>query len=205
VVEASAAAPPPAPAPAASGGGLSLDALMAKIKTIETVAPPPPAAPKYCPIYDYKQALALVTNGADTSPGAHRKKLEVSFGTVKSKAEVTYTKVLAAELDALRESLHQKPIELDITQLRDSSANPSVYAPGTDRKDYSAYGVAAVDAPTRTRLAIVIREDTDVSRRISRVQATDKLQVRGMAHHTSGASGLSIVVDSFEVLASASS
>jgi hypothetical protein len=207
VEEASTAPAPPPPAPAVSGSGSSLDALLGqlsstvdKLKEVKAAAAPPPAAPRYCPIYDYKKALALVTEGADTEPGTHRKKLEVSFGTVKPKAEVTYTKVLAAELDELRESLNQKPIELDITQLRDSSTNPSVFAPGTDRQDYNAYGVVGVDAQTRTRLAIVVRADTDVSRRIGRVQTTDKLHVRGTAHHTSGASGLSIVVDSFEVL-----
>jgi len=203
---AAAAAPPPAPAPADSGGG-SLAALMAqissttdKLKEIETKKEP--ATPQYCPVYDYKKALALATEGAESLPGAHRKKLEISFGTVQAKPEVTYTPVNAAELDQLRESLNQKPISLSITQLRDSSANPSVYAPGTDRKDYSAYGVAAVDAQTRTRLAIVIREDTDVSKRIRRVQATDKLLVRGTAYTTSGQSGLSIVVDAFELLGS---
>ena len=201
---ATAAAPAPAPAPAISGGS-SLDALMAKLgstadklKEVQAAAAPPAAGAKYCPVYDYQKALALVTEGADTVPGAHRRKLEVSFGAVKSKAEIAYTPVKAAELDALRESLNLKPIELDVTQLRDSSTNTSVYAPGTDRKDYNAYGVVAADGDTRTRLAIVIRADTDVSRRIGRVQATDKLRVRGTAYHTSGASGLSIVVDSFD-------
>ena len=209
VEEVSAVTPPPAEAaaPVASGTGSSVDALMArlsstanKLKDIQTAAVPPPAAPKYCPVYDFKKALALVTAETDGVAGAHRKKLEVSFGPLKPKTEVAYTQVLAAELDTLRESLNQKPIELDITQLRDSSANPSLFAPGTDRKDFSAFGVVAVDAQTRTRIAIVIRADTDVSRRIGRVQVTDKLHVRGTAYHTSGASGLSIVVDSFDVL-----
>lgn len=209
VEEVSAVTPPPAEAapPAANGTGSSVDALMArlsstanKLKDIQTATAPPPAAPKYCPVYDFKMALALVTDDAEGVAGAHRKKLEVSFGSLKPKAEVSYTQVLAAELDTLRESLNQKPIELDITQLRDSSTNPSVFAPGTDRKDYSAFGVVAVDAQTRTRIAIVIRADTEVSRRIGRVQVTDRLHVRGTAYHTSGASGLSIVVDSFDVL-----
>jgi hypothetical protein len=105
-------------------------------------------------------------------------------------------------LDQLRESLNQRPIELNVTQLRDSSTNPSVFAPGTDRNDYSAYGVVTVEAQTRTRLAIVIREDTDVSKRIRRVQATDTLHIRGTAYTTSGASGLSIVVDAFDLVGS---
>ena len=89
---------------------------------------------------------------------------------------------------------------LDVTELRDSSTNPSVFAPGTTKTDYSAFSVAAVDAQTRTRVAIVVRDDTDVSRRIGKVRMTDKLHVRGTAFHTSRGSGLSIVVDSFEVL-----
>ncbi len=196
----------PAPAPAPADAGSSLAAMLASIssasskltKEIDAVTAPPPA-PKYCPVYDWKKALALASEGADTTPGAHRRKLEISFGSLQAKVEKTYTPINAAELDALRETLHEKPISLSITQLRDSSANPSVYAPGTDRKDYSAYGVATVDAPTRTRIAIVVRADTDVSRKMGRVQASDKLNVRGTAYHTSGASGLSIVVDSFEV------
>ncbi|HEU4591108.1 MAG TPA: right-handed parallel beta-helix repeat-containing protein, partial [Steroidobacteraceae bacterium] len=209
-IEAVTESPAPAPAPAlapAAGGGTSLDALLAnlssttdKLKQAQAAATPAPAAAKYCPVYDWQKALALFTDGPQSAPGAHRKKLEVAFGSLEPKVEVTYTPVEAAELDALRDSLHQKPIEIDITQLRDSSANPSLYAPGTDRKDYSAYGVVALDAQTRTRLAIVVRADTDVSRRIGRVQSTDKLHVRGTAYHTSGASGLSIVVDSFDVL-----
>lgn len=201
--------PPPPPAPA-SGGGSALDSLLAslsattsKLQEIETATAPPPAAPKYCPSYDWKKALALFTEGQDSAPGAHRRKLAPpAFGTLAAKPSVEYTAVNAAELDALRETLNQKLISLSITQLRDSSANPSVFAPGTDRRDYSAYGVQAVDAQTRTRIAIVVRSDTDVSRRMGRVQPSDKLAVRGTAYHTSGASGLSIVVDSFEILGS---
>jgi hypothetical protein len=204
IEEASAATATAPPAPASASGVSALDALMAKMSSVdkqvkEAAATKAPAAPRYCPVYDWKKALALVTEGADTAPGAHRKKLEISFGPLQAKVEKTYTPINAAELDALRETLHEKPISLSITQLRDSSTNPSVYAPGTDRKDYSAYGVATVDAPTRTRIAIVVRADTDVSRRMGRVQASDKLNVRGTAYHTSGQGGLSILVDSFDL------
>ena len=200
--EVASAAPPAAPA-----GGSSLDALMAslsatkgQIKAAETAATAPSAAPKYCPPYDWQKALALFTAGADSVPGAHRRKLEAPlFGTLTAKTAVEYTPINAAELDAQRDSLDGKPVTLTITQLRDSSSNPSVFAPGTDKKDYSAYGVVAVDAPTRTRLAIVVRADTDVSRRMGRVQASDKLNVRGTAYHTSGQSGLTILVDSFDI------
>jgi len=202
-------APPPPPPPApSSGGGSTLDSLLAsltattsKLQEIERATAPPPAAPKYCPAYDWKKALALFTEGQDSAPGAHRRKLATpTFGTLAVKPTVEYTAVNAAELDALRETLNQKLISLSVTQLRDSSANPSVFAPSTDLRDYSAYGVQAVDAQTRTRIAILVRSDTDVSRRMGRVQPSDKLTVRGTAYHTSGTSGLSIVVDSFEIL-----
>ena len=124
-----------------------------------------------------------------------------AFGAVAAKPQVTYTPVKGAELDALRDLLNEKPIEMRITQLRDSSSNPSLFSPGTNRNDYNAYGVQAVDAQTHTRIAILVRADTDVSRRIGRVQPSDKLTVCGTAYHTSGVSGLSIVVDSFEILA----
>jgi hypothetical protein len=201
-----AAASTPAPAPSSSGGS-TLDALLAKIgsttdklKELDTKKAPP--APKYCPLYDFKKALVLATDGADTAPGAHRKKLEISFGTAQVKPQITYKPITAAELDEMRASLDQQPIELDVTQLRDSSSNPSVFPTGTDKKDYSAYAVAAVDGQTRTRLAIVVRDDTEVSKRIRRAQSTDKLHVRGTAFTTSGASGLSIIVDALELVGS---
>ena len=167
----------------------------------QTAAAPTDRA-EVLPRYDWQKALALFTEGGGRSvPGAHRRKLEApEFGTLTTKAAVQYTAINAAELDAQRESLNGKPVTLAITELRDSSSNPSVFAPGTDKKDYSAYGVVAVDAPTRTRLAIVVRADTDVSRRMGRVQAKDKLNVRGTAYHTSGQSGLTILVDSFDML-----
>jgi hypothetical protein len=58
----------------------------------------------------------------------------------------------------------------------------------------------AVEAPTRIRLTIVIRDDTDLSRRMGKVAPTDKLLVQGIAHHTSGSAGLTILVASFEVV-----
>ena len=204
--EASVAAPPAAPPPPAASGS-PLDALMArlgstadKLKAIDKATSPAPAAPKYCPNYPYAKALALVTEGDEAVPGARRRKLAVSFGMVQAKEQITYMPVKGSELDALRDSLNLKAIELDLTELRDSSTNPAVFAPGTSKTDYSAFSVTIVDAQTRTRVAMVIRDDTDVSRRMGKVRSTDRLRVRGTAYHTSGASGLSIVVDSFEVL-----
>lgn len=204
-VDASAASPTPAPAaPAADSGTSALDALMAKMSSVdkqikEADTKKAPDAPRYCPPYDWKQALALFAEGADSAPGAHRRRPEVVFQAAQAKVEKTYTPLDAAQLDALRPTLNEKPVSLNVTQLRDSSTNVSVYAPGTNRTDYRAYGVAAVDAQTRTRLAIVVRADTDASRRIGRVQPTDKLNVRGTAYHTSGEGGLTILVDSFDV------
>lgn len=204
--EAAAAAPAATAPEAAPASTMSaLDALMAKMSSVDKQmkdagTAKAPDEPKYCPVYDWKQALALVTEGPDSAPGAHRKKLQVSFGTLQAKVEKTYTPLNAAELDASRPTLNEKPVSLLVTELRDSSTNPSVYAPGTDRKDYTAYGVTAADAPTRTRLYIVVREDTDVSRRIGRVQRTDKLMVRGTAFHTCGESSLTILVDSFDLV-----
>jgi hypothetical protein len=203
---ASAAMASPAPAPA-SPGGSSLAALMAKIastteklKAIETTKEP--AKPTYCPRYDCAKALALAlpTDDAGTAPGAHRTALEVSFGTTKAAPQVTYMPLAAADVDRLRAELNQHAVELSVTQLRDSSTNPSVFAPGTDKRDYSAYGVVAVDAPTRTRLALVVRDDTQVSTLIRRAQPSDTLRIRGMAYTTSGESGLSILVDAVEVV-----
>ena len=207
VEEQSAATAVPPPAPASSSAGSDIDDLLAKIssansKLKELEVKKAPAAPTYCPIYDYKKALALATDGADTAPGAHRKNLEVSFGTAPVRPSSEYSPINAADLDEKRASLEQKPIELNVTQLRDSSSNPSVFPAGTGKNDYSAFSVVAVDAQTRTRLAIVVRDDTDVSKRIRRALPTDKLHIRGIAYTTSGTSGLSIVVDAFELVES---
>jgi len=177
-----------------------LDGTAAKLKEAAAAAPPAAAAdPKYCPVYDYKKAMAFWTDGPDSVPGAHRKKLDITFHETKVKPQVTYTTVKAADLDAQRDSLNGKPIELTLRELRDNSSNPSTFAPGTDKKNYSSYSVSAVDGDVRTRLYITIREDTDVSRRIRRVTNTDKLIVRGTAYTTQNASALTILVDTFDV------
>jgi hypothetical protein len=205
---AEAAAPAPAPtAPASSGGGSLADIMAklsgaaAKLKEAQEAAAPaaPAAAPKYCPVYDYKKAIALFTDGADSVPGAHRKRLEVAFHEGQAKPQVTYTPIKAADVDAQRESLNGKPIEVLVKELRDNSTNPSTFAPGTDKKNYSSYSVTAVDGDVRTRLYIVIREDTNVSKRIRTVTSTDKLVVRGTAFTTQNAGALTILVDSFDV------
>jgi hypothetical protein len=126
----------------------------------------------------------------------------VSFHAVKARPQVSYTKVTAAEVDGLRESLNGKPIELAVTELRDSSTNPSVFAPGTDKKNFSAYSAAAVGGEPRTRLYVVVRDDTDVSKRIQRAVSGDKLVVRGTAYTTCDTSALTILVDTFDLAGS---
>lgn len=198
------AAVPPSSAEPPSG---SLSDLMAKLgdtmnklKQAEAANAPPPEAPKYCPRYDWQKALALFIEGEDSTPGAHRKILAMPVFSVPSKKPIVeYRTLNAAEIDTLRETLHQQSISLRITQMRDASANSSVFAPGTDRTNYRAYAVQTVDTPTRTRITILVRADTEVSRRIDRVQSSDALTVHGTAHLTSGTSGLSIVIDAFEM------
>jgi len=108
--------------------------------------------------------------------------------------------VKAADLDAQRESLSGKPIEILVKELRDSGSNPSSYSPGTDSRNFSSYGVAAAEeAIVRTRLYITIPLDTDVSKRIRKVVNTDKLIIRGTAFTTQNKTALSILVDSFDI------
>ena len=201
-----AASPSSQLAPSLGGGTLdsllaSLSATTSKLREIETATLPPPAAPIYCPRYDWKSALAFFAKGVESDPGAHLRKLDSPlFGSMTAKPLVTYMQVKGAEFDELRNSLDRKPIELDLTQLRDSSTNPLLFAPDTNRTDYIAYSVEMVGTQTRTRIALIVRADTQVSRRMNKVQQSDKLHVRGTAYHTSGVSGLSIIVDSFELL-----
>jgi hypothetical protein len=202
-----AAASAPAPASAASTGNSIADIMArlngtaAKLKEAAAAAPPPATAePMYCPVYDYRKALAFWTEGADNIPGAHKKKLDVVFHDARIKPQITYTPVKAADLDAQRESLSGKPIEILVRELRDSASNPSSYSPGTDSRNFSSYGVAAAEeAIVRTRLYITIPLDTDVSKRIRKVVNTDKLIIRGTAFTTQNKTALSILVDSFDI------
>jgi hypothetical protein len=196
----------PAPAPAASTGNSIAD-IMARLngtaaKLKEVAAPPPPATgdPLYCPVYDYQKALDFWIDGADSIPGAHRKKLDVVFHQARIKPQISYTPVKATDIDAQRESLNGKPIEILVKDLRDSGSNPSTYSPGTDSRNFSSYGVATAEqADVRTRLYITIPLDTEVHKRIRKVVNTDKVTVRGTAYSTQNTSALSILVDSVEI------
>ncbi len=205
----SSASPPvaePAPAKpekaAAAAGSSSIDDILARIGRTESklkdAAPKPAVVQRYCPIFDYGKALALARDASEPGCGARRQKLTVSFNVAQPKPSVEYTRVNAAELDDKRPSLDNKPIEIEVTQLRESSSNPSLFPAGTNKDNFTAYSVTAAENETRTRLAIVVRDDTDASKRIRRSLPPDKLCVRGTSYHTSGSSGLSIVVDAVE-------
>ena len=140
------------------------------------------------------------TDGADSIPGAHKKKFDVAFHEARMKPQITYTPVKSADVDAQRDLLSGKPIEILIKELRDSGSNPSSYAPGTDSKNFTCYGVAAAEeGDVRTRLYITIPLDTDVNKRIRKVVNTDKLIIRGTAFATQNKTALSILVDSFDI------
>ena len=103
------------------------------------------------------------------------------------------------DLDANRESLDNKAIEVDVTELRESSTNPSLFPAGTDKNDFTAYSVTAAEGETRTRLSIVVKDDTSASKLARSRVPTDKLRVRGSAHITGSVNGLSILVDAMDL------
>ena len=197
-----AAPAPPAPEKPAPTAAAPLNSLLAHLGTLDTQrkqaeAPKSVSAgPPYCPALDWKAALALFQNTPESQPGAHRRPLEVHFTAPTSHAAIVYTRVPAQDLDAQRDSLDNQPIEIDITEARDSSANPSLYPAGTSKSDFAALSVVAVEAPTRTRIAIVVKFDTAAAKVLNRVSASDKLRVRGIAHTHSDSVYLCVVVDS---------
>jgi hypothetical protein len=199
-------APPPEPEKPVTSGGSSIDDLLAKIARTESklseATPKPVAGPQYCPIFDYKKAIALAQDAAVPGPGVHRQKLTVSFSEAKQKSSVEYARIGTAEIDGSVTSLENKAVELDVTELRDSSTNPTYFPSGTDKNDFSAYSVVSSEGQTRIRLAIVIKDDTKVSKQIRRAVRTDRLRVRGIAHTTGNSTGLSILVDEVDTAGS---
>ena len=201
--EESAAAKPETEATPA--GASPIDDILARINRTQstlqeaTAKPEPAAGPLYCPVFDYRKALALARDASEPHQGARKQKLSVSFTAAQSpKPTVEYTRINAAEVDANRASLDDKPVEIEVTHISESSANPSLFPAGTDKNNFKAYSVTAAESETRTRLAIVAKDDTDAGKRIRRSISTDKLRIRGRAYNTSGSSGLSILVDSVE-------
>lgn len=149
-------------------------------------------------MFDWKKALLLARNTPDASPGARRVQLAVSFAAAATKAAIQYVRITAQQIDADRASLNNKPIELDVTQPRDSSTNPTLFPSGTGKDNFEAYSVSAADGSTRTRIAIVVKLDTAASKFLHRTTSTDTVRIRGTARTTPDAGALSIVVDTAE-------
>ena len=207
-----AAAEPAKPAPAtpstASGPSslsdllASLSSMKTQIKEIESHKPAPVVEPVYCPVFDWKKALALAQDTPADSPGAHRPKLAVSFAAPRSQVSVEYTPITPEAIDADHAALDNKAVELEVTEARSSSSNPSLYPAGTTSDDYVAYSVATPGDATHTRIAIIVKLDTAVSKVLDRTTPTDKLRIRGTARVPGNPSALSIVVDSAEAVES---
>ncbi len=188
--------------PATPAAAPSLNDLLARLGHLETQRKQAEEAPKterpapsYCPVFDWKKALALAQETAEAEPGAHRRKLAVAFSAQQSRPVIEYTRVTSQEIDTKNVSLDNQPIELDVTELRDSSTNSSLFAPGTDRSNFAACTVTAVDGPTRTRIAIVVKLDTAAAKTLNRITPTDKVRIRGIARRAPDSQILSIVVD----------
>jgi hypothetical protein len=198
------------PAESVAAADTSLDGLLAslsstkdKLKEVEaskTTTTAAGTAPVYCPMYDWSKALLLFRESSETGPGAHKVPLTVSFAAVSERPDVQYTRVTPQGIDADRSSLDTKPIELEVTQPRGSSTNSSVYPADLTDSEYDAYAVAAVPEATRTRIAVIVRRDTNVSKLLSRAQPTDKLRVRGTARLARDPGALAIVADTAETI-----
>jgi len=173
-----------------------------QIKEIESHKPAPVVEPVYCPVFDWKKALALAQDTPADSPGAHRPKLAVSFAAPRSQVSVEYTPITPEAIDADHAALDNKAVELEVTEARSSSSNPSLYPAGTTSDDYVAYSVATPGDATHTRIAIIVKLDTAVSKVLDRTTPTDKLRIRGTARVPGNPSALSIVVDSAEAVES---
>ncbi len=200
----------PEPAPAAASAApheasitdllASLSSIKDQLKEVESHKTAAPLEPLYCPVFDWKKALALAQETPAAGPGAHRVKLAVSFAAVRARAEVQYAPITPQAIDADHASLENKPVEMAITEARSSSTNPSLFPTGTTSDDYEAYSVATVGDATRTRMVIIVRRDTTASKLLNRTTPTDKLRIRGTARIPGNPSALSIVVDSAEAM-----
>jgi hypothetical protein len=200
--QASQAPPDPKPAPA---HGSSLSDLLASLggaKAVKQEAPKPAEAPEpvYCPVFDWRKALALASETSAAEPGAHKLKLAASFAAVRAPAEIQYTRVTPQEIDAGPALLDNRPVELEITAAHSCSTDRSYFPTGTANDDYDAYSVAAAGGATRTRIAIVVRRDTAASKLLNRATPADALRVRGAARIPPDSGALSIVVDTAEAV-----
>src|SRR5262249_30880152 len=97
---------------AASGASLgdllaSLSSLKGKMEEIEKESRKTAASaePVYCPAYDWEKAFALVQEMDNGGPGAHRRKLTVSFAPEHPHANIEYARVTPQAIDADHASL----------------------------------------------------------------------------------------------------
>jgi len=197
----------PEPTQPAAAPDSSLDALLAslgntkeKLKQVETTKTAAASEPRYCVIYDWKNALALFQETPGTGPGAHKLKLPVSFATVQAQAEMQYAKLTPQAIDLDRASWDNKPVELEITEPRASSGNSSYLPADLTSTDYDAYSITTVGDATRTRMALIVLRDTSESKLLNRAKPADKLRIRGTARIPRDTGALSIVADTAEVI-----
>ena len=201
-VAAAVEAPRAVAAPQSSLSGLlaSLSSLKDKAKEQDTRKAAEESAPKYCPLLDWKKALDLAPERADSEPGARSLKLTVSFAGPRAQAAVRYTKLMPEQIDTGLVLLDNQAVELEVSQFRDSSRDPSYFPAGTSNNDYYALLVAMAASATHTRIAIVVARDTGASKQLSRISPTDTLRIRGTARVVSNHTALSIIVDSAELV-----
>jgi hypothetical protein len=179
----------------------SLTDLLADLRQIqadESKKPVENGAPAYCPVFDWKKALALFQDTPVTEPGAHRVPLVVSFSSLQVKAQVEYMRVTPEQIDGDLAAFDNQPIEIEVKEARASSSNSSYYPAGLTPDNFDAYSVVTAAMPTRTRLAIIVRLDTAASKLLGRSSLNDTLRIRGTARLPRSSSALSIVIDTAE-------
>jgi len=85
---------------------------------------------------------------------------------------------------------------MDVADLRESSTSLALFPPGTSKVDYTAYTVAVVGGDSvRTRVAVVVKDDTAAAKYLNRMVTGDKIRVRGTAYSAPESVQLSILVD----------
>ena len=195
----------PEPAASASIGDLlaSLSSMKDQMSKIEAAKPAAAAAaPLFCPVFDWKKAVALFQETPASEPGIHHRKLAVSFAPPRAQREVQYAKLTPQAIDAGHAAWDNKSVELLVTQSGSNSSNSSYFPVGLSSDDYDSYSAATVGDPTRVRLAILVRLDTAASKVVRHTTSSDKLRICGTARVPLNTSALSIVVDTAEVVGS---
>src|ERR1041385_6166304 len=205
--EKGAEAPKPESAKAASAHDTSLSSLLAslgdiqsKLKEKESAKAAAPPEPLYCPAFDCKKALVLAQETSTDGSGARRAKLAVSFTPARQRAEIRYTQVTPDVIDSDHASLDNMAVDLEVTAVRSSSYNPSLFPAGTTSDDYIAYSVTTVSGDTRTPISIIVRLDTAASKFFNHTNPTDRVRIRGTARIPGNPRALSIVVDNAEAV-----